>query len=154
MQAAHVGVARNVSAIRDARPLEDGRRDHGWETHIHGAIVEQALAKALDVYWHPAVGRLDTETGDVAGYQAKAITHPAHSLIVRKHDDARFSFVLGLLEDERTVRLLGWLPGAEATVDRYWREVDPARGVHRAAYFVPQSALRSIETLAGARTAA
>jgi len=144
MFAAFVGVARTVSALRDGRTLEAGRLDDGWERSVHGAIGEYAVAKTLDVHWHPAVGRLDTLTGDVGGYQVKATTRSDGCLIVRPHDPPEFVYLLVVI-DRSTVAVVGSKLGYEAKVPRYWRERDVARGIHRAAYFVPQSDLEAVE---------
>lgn len=146
LHAAHAGVARNVSAIRDGRPLEEGRRDLGFERHIVGAIGEYAVARALGVCWRPAVGRLDTETGDIAGLQIKSTTNPAGELIVRPHDPGGFNYVLVVVRVP-DVRIVGWFEGHAAKQPGYWREKDGKR-VHRAAFFVEQPELHAWETLA------
>lgn len=142
LSAAHAGVSRNVSALRDNRQVENGRTDSVWDRHILGAIGELAVAKALNRYWSPAVGRLDTETGDIeaAGVHVKATTLPNGSLIVRPHDPDDLPYVLVVLELP-FVRIVGWMLGADAKSGRYWRDVDRARGIHRAAHFVPQDDL-------------
>lgn len=150
----HAGVAgvwRNVTAIRDHRPLEDGRFDLGFGRHVEGAIGEYAAAKALGKCWSPAVGILDTNTGDLSGVHVKATTRTDGSLIVRPHDPPELPYVLAILRltdrDGMFVTLPGWIQGSDARDDRYWRDRDPRRGVHRAAWFVPQSDLRPLSEL-------
>lgn len=149
IEAANGGVARHVRALHDERSFEGGREDAGFERHILGVIGEKALAKWLGVYYVPAVGRLDTEDGDVGlAYQVKATTRKGGSLIVRPQDAARFPFVLAIVDAPR-VSLMGWVEGVDAKVDEFWRPVDASRGVHQAAWFVPQSRLEPMESLVG-----
>jgi hypothetical protein len=61
---------------------------------------------------------------------------------VQKHENPSKKFVLVTIENQRTL-LHGWCYGSEAMDEKYW--ADPARG--RPAYFVPQSQLRSMESL-------
>jgi hypothetical protein len=148
--AAFVGNSRAVSALRDGRPLEDGRRDLSFERHVEGALGEYAVAIALDRVWRPAVGRLDTDAGDVGPIQVKATLRRDGCLIVRPHDPAGLFYVLAVLTPGRggiDVALPGWTVGDEAKQPEYWCERDPARGVHRAAYFVPQADLFPLSCL-------
>lgn len=144
VQSAHGGIARQVSALRDARPLEGGRTDSGFERHIIGVLGETALAKWLGVYYAPTVGSLDTPFGDVArSFHVKATLRSDGELIVRHHDPADFPYVLAIVSLP-DVRLVGWLHGHEAKQPGYWLDRNPSLGVHRAAYFVPQRDLRSM----------
>ena len=148
MHAATAGVARNVTAIRDARPLEDGRYDTGFGRHVDGAIGELAVAKHLGLYWQPAVGTLDTKTGDVAGIQVKSQVPKrwGNHLIVRPHDPEEFVYVLAILRLP-DVEIVGKIGGWLAKIPEHWRERDPQKGVHRAAYFVPTTALGPLDEL-------
>jgi len=142
LHAAQVGIARNVSALRDHRPLENGRTDLGMERHIIGAIGEYAVSRALDCCWRPAVGRLDTLTGDVGRVQVKATTLPNGCLIVREHDPAEFTYVLAIVRLARTglgVLLPGSVAGHVAKQPEFWS----LRG-HQPGYYVPQSRLEPL----------
>lgn len=146
--AANVGVWRNLSAAKHNRALEPGREDSGFERHILGAIAEYAFARYRNVCWIPQIGTLDTETGDVAGgFQIKATLRANGSLIVRPHDPAEFRYVLATL-NLPSVRLVGWIHGDDARTPEHWRDRNPAAGIHRAAYFVPQARLYELELLA------
>jgi hypothetical protein len=151
LHAAQVGIGRAVSALRDGRPLEDGRLDLSFERHILGAVGEYAVARATDCCWRPAVGRLDTLIGDVGQLQVKATARPGGHLIVRPHDPASFVYVLAIIKQAcgLVVTLMGWVPGSEAKVEAFWRERDLALGVHRPGYWVPQAHLHPMSELPG-----
>jgi len=148
MSGGHLGLMVGVSAM--ARKLEDGRSDLGLGRHVEGAIAEMAFAYWLGVPYRPVVGKLDMATGDVARCQVRSTAIPEGSLIVKQDDPPSFPYVLALLCPHKggvRVRLAGWLDGAEAKDERYWRERGSAPGIHRSAFFVPQSALRPLDTL-------
>lgn len=145
--AGQAGFARTLRARIDGRSLEDGRRDFGFERDVQGAIAEYAVAKFLNVCWTPAIGDLDLH-GDLPGVcQVKSSTHPRPSLIVRKHDIDTLPYVLVRLDSIVDVELVGWIEGADAKDPLFWREVDPSRGIHQAAFFVPGSSLLPMEEL-------
>jgi hypothetical protein len=141
--AAFVANCRSVSALRNGRELEAGRRDLGFERHVEGAIGEYSVAIGADRCWRPIGNRLDTDLGDIGGeLQVKTTTRPNGCLIVRPHDPPQFAYVLVELDLRNLVaNIRGWAPGRQAKQARYWRERNPAGGVHRAAYFVPPDEL-------------
>lgn len=150
IHAAQAGVTRTAVNLARGREREGGRTDLGFGRDVLGVLGEYAVARALDLCWQPVVGSLDTHTGDVAGVQVKSTTRTDGSLIVRPHDPPEFPYVLAVVRRSTgglSVDLAGWLDGAEAKVDRYWRAADPASGIHRAAYFAPQGALRPLDEL-------
>lgn len=148
------GFMRNATAMMDGRQLEEGREDLGFDTHVIGMVIEYAIAKQFDRFWSPKLHKLDTYEGDLTGIHAKSISQAHHSLIVRPHDPVEFNYVLGFCQPwERsedkglTIELLGWKAGKMAKVQKYFKEKDLAKGIHRPAYFVPQSDLSPMETL-------
>ena len=145
LHAAMAGVTRNVTALRDHRALENGRADSGWENHINGALGEYAVAKVLGRCWSPAVGVLDTDTGDLPGnWHVKSTTRRNGRLIVRRQDPMEMTYALVVL-DLPHVEVVGWIPGEFAKLEEFWEEEDRARGIHQAAYFVPAANLHSFE---------
>jgi hypothetical protein len=158
MAAGLYGLLRAVSAIQAGRKLEEGRNDLSFGRHIEGALGEMALAYWLGVPYRPTTGRVDTKRGDVGGCQVRATTIGRGSLIVRATDPETFPYALVLLAVRQgyiDATLCGWLDGAAAKDRRWWRERGSAPGIHQAAFFVPQDALRPMETLtAAARLAA
>lgn len=141
-----VGVSRNASAWQKVMALEGGRTDLGIDRHVIGAMGEFAVARLLGLNWNPVTGVTDTARGDLENLQVKSITARNRSLIVRPHDPDEFPYVLvfvSMMEAE----ILGWISGKEAKRSHYFREADPSRGIHQAAYFVPAKDLKPISTL-------
>jgi hypothetical protein len=141
-----VGLSRNSSAAEHGMRLSPGRKDLGIETHVVGAMAEYAVARALNINWHPVTGTVDTYRGDVGKIQVKSIKDPRHKLIVQLHDLEEFKYVLCHVSMTE-VTLLGWIEGVDAKIKRWLEEEDPLRGIHQSAYFVPQYNLRPIVEL-------
>jgi hypothetical protein len=76
------------------------------------------------------------------GIDVKTRSKACYDLIVQRGSNPQKKFVLVTIANQVTL-LQGWCYGHEAMKEQYW--ADPARG--RPAYFVPQNALRSIDTL-------
>lgn len=154
LHAAVAGVSRRVRAIHDGRPGMVAESDLGWERDVVGAIGEYAVARALDRCWSPSVGFVDTADGDLPGVQVRTTSRSTGSLILRENDPPEFPYVLVLVDRLPVVRIAGWALGADGKIPAYWRERNPAAGIHRAAYFVPQSSLADLSTLGQPRIAA
>ena len=137
--AAYTGVNRRLDAMAKGRFEVYGKAANGayWEIDLEAAAAELALAKALGVHWC-GMDRPDKDTGDVAGAQVRHTKRDDGSLICHKRDadEDRFVLVTGSMP---TFTVRGWILGAEAKADRFWRTSVP-----RPAYFVPQSALAPI----------
>lgn len=139
IQAATVGVRRQVDALRRARPEVYGAPHRGeWDAHILGATAEMAVAKHLGVYWEGVVDRPETLAGDVGVVQVRGTSYLDGALILhdRDLDDAMFYLVA---VDGRVCRLLGRILGRDGKIPPFW---DPAKP--RPAFFVPQSALQAV----------
>lgn len=145
LHAAYAGVSRSVSGMKDGRSLEPGRNGERFGQDCIGAIGEFAVSKVLGMHWSPAVGFLDTGIGDVGGVQVKSTSRGNGSLILRLNDEDRFRFVLCRMPSLPLVEIAGWIQGHAGKDPQYWRETDAARGIHQAAFFVPQIALVSID---------
>lgn len=141
--ARHVALRRRVTSLRAGLSPRYGPRGNLLVLDRLGASGEVAAARALGLTYTPrllAAGR----KGDVHGVEVRTRSQEWHDLIVHPADADERPFVLVVLVDPwRVWRVVGWLPGAEAKRERWWR--DPAGG--RPAYFVPQRHLRPIETL-------
>jgi len=141
-----VGVMRRIMAIKKNRTPYDGiGGDTEWQADIVGAIGECILSKYLNIYWSPEVGKLDTEQGDVAGYQVRATSWRNGNLRIKKADDPEDIFVLVTGENtaalEWTIR--GWCYGGDAQKEEYW----VSKQKDRWAYFYPPELLEPIESL-------
>jgi hypothetical protein len=135
-----------VGAIRHFESTQKGHRpNHGFDPensalsiHIEGACGEIAVAKSRNMYFSGSVG---TFKGADLGKLVQVRTRSRHEfdLIVRSDDADTHAFVLVTgVAPRYCVR--GWIYGHEAKLDKYLR----CYGNRPAAYFVPQSDLRSI----------
>ena len=139
--AAMVGVFRQVTNLRDGRADAYGASDdRGWQLHIEGCCGEMAFAKLSGLYWSGSLGNLGAD--DVHLYQVRTTSRDDGRLIVHPGDPDDRVFVL-VTGRAPTFRVRGWVRGIDAKNREWWH--DPSNG--RPAFFVPQSALRSIETI-------
>jgi hypothetical protein len=144
MQAAHGGLMRRVRAMQDKRRPGYGLslEADSWGIDIEGCCTELAAALALNLSWSATVGLL--RLPDIGrAYQVRSASKPSHRLILRPDDpdDAVFIFVVGRVP---TYELVGWIRAADGKLKQYW--VDPGNG-RPAAYFVPTTALQSLDRL-------
>lgn len=113
------------------------------DVHLLGAAGEMAVASYLGLK-HELYKETEARRGsdDLPGIDVKTRSKSRYDLIVQKQENPSKKFVLVTIENQQTL-LHGWCYGYEAMDDQYW--ADPARG--RPAYFVPQSALRPMDSL-------
>lgn len=143
-QAAYVGLNRRLGAMRAGSTEVYGSVAGGdyWTVDIEAAAGELAVAKALGVFWCPKdSAEEDRQAGDVAGLQVRHTRRLSGSLIChnRDRDQDRFVLVLGAMP---SFRVAGWIDAKSAKSEEFWREDVP-----RAAFFVPQHKLFSLESL-------
>lgn len=144
-QAAYTGINRRLAAMSRQSPEVYGAVAGGdyWTVDVEAAAGELAVAKALGVFWAPKDSPLeDREEGDVAGLQVRHSRRLDGSLICHHRDpmDDRFVLVVGAMPQ---FRVAGWIDAKSAKSEKFWREDVP-----RAAFFVPQHELYSMESLA------
>lgn len=137
MSAAMIGVMRhldNTEANRDH--LWGGDKNMGWQYHIEGAMGECAVAKHLGMFWSCGVRGDD----DVGEYQVRTTDESWKKLILHPEDEdnKRYYLVTGL---NGTYSIRGWILCRDGKQKQWWQ--DPTKK-NRWAFFVPQSALRSI----------
>jgi len=142
MQIGQAATMRRVSALKKGRaPEHKIKPDREWQADIEGMVGEFVLAKLLNKFWSPTVGHLDSDIGDVAGWQVRTTAWDNGCLIVNKKDNDDHRFVL--ITGENTVGLRwnvrGWMLGSDAKQENYWIDKQPGRF----AYFVPQKDLNS-----------
>lgn len=135
-------------AVNEAKGLRGRNRgprfgDKALHVHLLGAAGEMAVASYLGLK-HELYKETEAKRGsdDLPGIDVKTRSKKHYDLIVQKNESPSKKFVLVTIENQETL-LHGWCYGEEAMMDEYW--ADPARG--RPAYFVPQKALRSMESL-------
>jgi len=141
MQAALIGVMRNVTNLRQGRVDAFGAEsDRGWEYHIQGACGEYAVAKLLNAFYNGALGNLGAD--DVGNFQVRTRSKAHYELIIhpKDPDDRKFVLVTGCAP---LFNVVGWIVGRDGKREEFWK--DPAGS--RPAFFVPHSALRPIDEL-------
>jgi len=135
------GVMRQVSNLRDGRQDRHGiAREQGWQAHIEGALGELVVARYTNRFWSGNLGKLRAD--DVGDLQVRTRSRHDYELILHPTDPDDRAFVL-VTGTAPTYRLIGWIRGREGKRQEWWK--DPAGG--RAAYFVPQRALRPMVAL-------
>jgi len=139
--AALAGVDQVIySRSRRARHAYGAANDDAWQISIQGQLAEYAVAKALDAFWHAAKD-VGPRVGDVGRLEVRATLRQGGSLIVHESDPDEACFVL-VTGDAPTLRLVGWLRGADAKQPRYWRT-----DVRHPAFFVPPAMLHGLDEL-------
>jgi hypothetical protein len=135
-------------AVNEAKGLRGRNRgprygDKALKVHLLGAAGEVAVASYLGLK-HELFKETEAKRGseDLPGMDIKTRSKSHYDLIVQKGECPERKFVLVTIDSGETL-LHGWCYGEEAMQDKFW--ADPARG--RPAFFTPQSALRSMETL-------
>ena len=136
-------------AVNEARGLRGRNRgpwqgDKALQAHLLGAAGEMAVASYLGLK-HGLFQEKEAKRGsaDLPGnIDVKTRSKHLYDLIVQRSESQEKRFVLVTIENQKTL-LHGWCYGEEAMQDRFW--ADPARG--RPAFFMPQSELRSMESL-------
>jgi hypothetical protein len=137
---------QTVNEAKGLRGRNKGPRfgDKALEVHLLGAAGEMAVASYMDLKEH-LYSEQEAKRGSddlPGGIDVKTRSKHKYDLLVQRRSDPGKKFVLVTIENQKTL-LHGWCYGSEAMDEKYW--ADPARG--RPAYFVPQSVLRSMESL-------
>jgi hypothetical protein len=106
-----------------------------------GAVGEYVTARALGIFW-PGPGKL--RGPDAGPLQVRTRTKHTWDLFLHPEDDDAAAFVLvtgqGLI-----YQVHGWIYARDGKQQKWWREVVE----DRPAFFVPQTALRSLGELRG-----
>jgi hypothetical protein len=135
-----VGGWRHYEAVKANKRDCHGFDGDGWGIHIEGALGEQAVAKALNIYWDGSVNTW--KANDLAGIQVRTRREGWHDLIVRQEDSDVSAWVL-VTGKEGVYNVRGWIAGSDAKRPEWLKD----HGNRPKAYFVPQSALRPISEL-------
>ena len=129
-----VGMMRRLIAI--AKKRQDNYNippgDPYWEYDINGALGEQAVAKALGLYWNGNFGHFHDP--DVGPYDVRtAKSFDLCCLVHQPDDDERVC--ISVVGSAPAFELVGWIWNHDAKVPRFWK--DP-KG-KRPAFFVPNT---------------
>ena len=121
-----------------------------FQSEFHGALGEIAVCKALDLEWTGKGSCINKKNmpkklipADVEGLEVRTTTYSTGRLIIRKRDnDAKF--VLVVLNDDHTARVVGWIEAEDAKQDKYWGDLGK---YNKPCYIIEQRNLNPIETL-------
>lgn len=142
---AAVGVGRNIEAItKGAQHRFGGQNLNGWSMHIYGALAELAVAKFLRIYWSGLGSGLIGPTrfsGDVGPVEVRHSGRDDACLLLHPDDDDDRAFVLVTGAGPDFV-LRGWSFAGAVKSASFWETK-----TGRPCYFVPQSALLSMDQL-------
>ena len=142
LQGAIVGVIRRVQNLQKENKAYHGVEDRvAWQVDIEGALGEMAVAKVLDRCWSGQLGKWRAD--DVGEYQVRTASNPHDRLNLHEDDSDTAAFIL-CIGQAPAYRLAGWIEGANGKQKEHWK--DPT-GNDRAAFFVPQARLKSMESL-------
>jgi hypothetical protein len=144
---AHEGVNRRISAMEAKRRGAHGfdRQAEAWQIDVEGMLAEAAVAKALNVWFAPVTGKLDTQLGDVLpGVQVRSTRYGYDRtdkgfLLLHKtdNDSDRFVLVCGAYGK---YRIAGWIEAGHAKDEKLWKCYR-----ERWAFWVPQSWLKPFD---------
>ncbi len=144
--AAQIGCLRQIESLVKKLPDRHGfDGTDGWSIHIEGAAGEIAVSKALNVYWGGSVNTFRTAADIGTKLEVRTRSNYDYDLIVRDNDKALSVYIL-VVGKIPTFRVVGWIRGSDAKNEAWLKTY----GNRPAAYFVPQSCLNPIETLANA----
>lgn len=134
---AYVGLTRHTESRR--KGTEDGSNSEVGQRlsdDMLGAQAEYAFCKWRGCEWEAHVNTYHSVPDVAPFFEVRAIRNPGHSLIVRPNDAPDRLYVL-LCGDGNAFYVRGWLGGAEARQDQWWRNPHNKKP----AWFVPQSFL-------------
>ena len=141
------GIRRqSVNEAKGLRGRNKGPRfgDKALEVHLLGAAGEMAVASYMGLKEHLYTEKEARRGSDdlPGGIDVKTRSKHKYDLLVQRNENPSRKFVLVTIQDQKTL-IHGWAFGEDCMKEQFW--ADPARG--RPAYFVPQSELRSMESL-------
>lgn len=127
----HLRYCENLGRANSYNLTRDGR-----DETVIGAYGEYVVSLFLDRSWQAVVDNPWTQLeGDVGELQVRTTRNrkdPRLILHPRDPDDATFILVRRL--DAFSLRIEGWLPGAEGKQEQWWGDL---RALNRPAFFVP-----------------
>lgn len=146
-QATQVANLRNKSQRTAGRP--DGLvKGSSLGRDVQGALGELAVSKALNLPWDgkflpiPAWDKWKHKGNDVGKIEIRSTDRENGRLILHQSDKDWSPYLLVLSNAHPEYQLVGWIYGEEGKDAKYWRD-----NVPRPCFMVPQSDLRSIESL-------
>ena len=140
-----IGVRRQVAALFQNRRPSHGAHDNSdsraFDDHIIGAMAEYAVAKTLNLFWDPSIGKV--KKGDVGGFvevRVRRVGGTGLDLVIRPGDEDDAPYVLVHAEVPRFF-IKGWLYGRDGKAGGFvWNE-------QRRLWFIPPEKINAIEEL-------
>jgi hypothetical protein len=111
-----IGFRRHMSGMALGRKHHVGEADaaHSFDNHIYGAMGELAVAKAFNLYWDAAVGRVDAcDVGGVIEVKCQRVGR-GFGLSIRPNYRPDKPYVLVRAQPPDKFFLVGWLYGQRA----------------------------------------
>jgi hypothetical protein len=112
-----------------------------------GALGEAAVRKAFKIKWYqpetPQWSGAPNKNPDVGNFEVRITPYDNGGLIVRPRDRINKPFILVVSKGSHDHMIIGWIHISNAKSNEFWRTDIPGP----AAWFVPQTALNSIESL-------
>ena len=134
------GCLRRASARAKGRKNYYGAESADSELlDLIGAVGEAVVAKHFNKFW---VGAGAFRGDDVGRYQVRSTTYDGGHLVLNNNDNDETPYIL-VCVNSGVGKIRGWITAREGKQPQYWKDMS-GRGP---AYYVPQSALRSIDTL-------
>jgi hypothetical protein len=141
--AAQHGIRRHLASLELGLTPNAGtpEKDH-WRSHIEGVAGEMAFAKATGKYCPFTLNTFKAEADVDKFYEVRTRSRDDFELYVRDtdHEERPYILLRGTLP---TYDLVGWIWGYDARQVAWWKN----HGGYGFAWFVPDKALRPMETL-------
>jgi hypothetical protein len=139
-----IGERRQEEALQKRLPDKYGFDGvAGLAIHIEGAAGELAVAETLRIPWGATVNTFKQVADLADNVEIRTRSKSSYDLIVRPDDKDQSIFILVLRTAPKKFNVVGWIQAAEAKQEKWLQTY----GHRPSAYFVPQSALKPIETL-------
>lgn len=146
MQAANIGVLRQVSNIQERRKERYGAKpEYDWQNHVQGCLGEFIVARTLGLFWDGKLG--DLSTGDVGKLEVRTTAKDKGDLVLHDYDRDNSIFILVTGCNDR-FNIRGWILGSIGKTVGVWE----SRNNRPPAFWVKQKQLRSFEEIRNALT--
>jgi len=136
---AHIGVRRNIESVLSGRGDTVGNADDTWSSNIDGALAEVAVAKHLNLWLDPNLGKFGD--ADVGEWHIRATKYKKGHLHLKPQDKSgKYLLVIGTFD---TWRIAGWIDAEQARQEKYFRVMKKERPTP--CYWIPQDDLNPLE---------
>jgi hypothetical protein len=145
LEAAQVGVMRQICNMRDGRRSRYGDMDKGdslWGFHVNGVAAEMAVAKYFNLLWSGGLGdRKKRDVGNMLDVRSRSLDWQDLDL---KDDDPPDVPFVHVWAHPPLFDLYGWVYAREGQLETLRKQLKPDSP---ADFFVPRSKLRDMSEL-------